>query len=249
VIYGLGFILGTQRSWTDFLATVLFLRSYVPTSPGLWNSPIPIGHLWSLNVEEHVYLVMSALTLIAWKRKAVVLLGLGLLCFAIHIAYLRLGAPRDWELHTEVVAANILLAAGYSLVRFEGVKPWMPLAACAVVPGLYTHYTPWWTQSMLAPMLLAFAVSHLAAIPASVRRVLEWPALRRMGVWSFSIYLWQQPFFEAKMVPLAGIGLAVATGLMSYYFLERPARTWLNSRAQSRRITSETGPLTSSARG
>lgn len=236
VIYSLEHFVGKKHPWGDFLATITFLRSYVPVTPGLWDSDLPIGHLWSLNVEEHAYLLMSVLTLpavlLARRRPALVLIGLGLLSFAVHVVYLRRWAPVNWRLHTEVLAANILLAAGYRLVRLESVPAWLPLIAFGGAVSCYTPHAPWWAESVISPILLAIAVNHLAQIPPTVRGVLEWPALRWMGVWSFSIYLWQQPFFELKkqIGVLPALALAIATGLASFYWLEKPARAWLNSR-------------------
>ena len=55
-----------------------------------------------------------------------------------------------------------------------------------------------------------------------------------MGLWSFSIYLWQQPFYEyAWAVPggkSVAVFLAIGTGILSYHFLENPTRKWINNR-------------------
>jgi peptidoglycan/LPS O-acetylase OafA/YrhL len=236
VIYSLEHVVGKNHPWGDFLATVTFLRSYVPVTPGLWDSDLPIGHLWSLNVEEHAYLLMSVLTLpavlLARRRAALVLMGMGLLSFAVHVIYLRWWTPVNCRLHTEVLAANILLAAGYRLVRLESVPAWLPLIAFGGAVSCYTPHAPWWAESVISPILLAIAVNHLGQIPSAVRKILEWRALQYMGAWSFSLYLWQQPYFELKkqIGVLPALALAVATGLASFYGLEQPARAWLNSR-------------------
>ena len=48
--------------------TLAFLRTYLPTSPGLWTNGLPVAHLWSLNVEEHCYIFLSIVTLITPLR-------------------------------------------------------------------------------------------------------------------------------------------------------------------------------------
>jgi peptidoglycan/LPS O-acetylase OafA/YrhL len=235
IIYSTEHLLGRVHPWSDFLATIAFLRAYVPVSPGLWDTGMPIGHLWSLNVEEHAYLLMSALTLpavlLARRRVAIVMLLAGFLSFAVHVIYLRWWAPVNWRLHTEVLVANILIAAAYRLIRVESVPSWLPVATFVGAICCYTPPAPWWADSMLSPILLAFTVNHLASIPTIARKSLESKWLCLMGTWSYSIYLWQQPFFEAKKQtgPLIGLVLAITAGLASYYGLEQPARRWLNS--------------------
>jgi len=49
----------------------------------------------------------------------------------------------------------------------------------------------------LAPFLLAFTVNHLGQAPVILQRGLESRAMGLMGIWSYSIYLWQQPFYHA----------------------------------------------------
>jgi peptidoglycan/LPS O-acetylase OafA/YrhL len=53
-----------------------------------------------------------------------------------------------------------------------------------------------------------------------------------MGVWSFSLYLWQQPFYmlmhrEGLPAPLA-LACALAVGVAAFCLVEHPARSWLN---------------------
>ena len=60
-VYGLSLLGGQPQKMSDFLSTITFLRSYFPSEPDLWNTGMPIGHIWSLNVEEHCYLLLSAI--------------------------------------------------------------------------------------------------------------------------------------------------------------------------------------------
>ena len=62
--------------------------------------------------------------------------------------------------------------------------------------------------------------------------ILSHPGLVRMGLYSFSIYLWQQPLIrlsEKGHVWLALICLAVCSAA-SFYLVEQPARRFLNKR-------------------
>jgi peptidoglycan/LPS O-acetylase OafA/YrhL len=65
-----------------------------------------------------------------------------------------------------------------------------------------------------------------------VRKAFSLQALTTLGLASYSIYLWQQPFYKAShddpawALPLAGAGIAV--GVLSYRLVEKPSRAWLN---------------------
>ena len=157
------------------------------------------------------------------------------------IAYTRFpwAAPSGGVLGTEAVAAPLLLSAGYFLVRERvqlHVRGWMPLAAllAAAVTYTYREPIPWWLQPVAAPMLLAFTVNHLAEAPAWFRRLLALPGIRLLGLWSYSIYLWQQPFFVLRHHMFPGAGLLLAVGACSFYFFENPIRTALNRRWRGR---------------
>ncbi len=59
VTFAVHWLMTGEFSGTELLATATFLRTYVPEQPGIWESSLPIEHLWSLNVEEHCYVIMS----------------------------------------------------------------------------------------------------------------------------------------------------------------------------------------------
>ncbi len=241
VVYGWSDLAGSPHPWSDFLFTLTFLRSYLPSSPGLWEVNLPIGHLWSLNVEEHCYILMSGLTLMAAarSREALWLIGAVLLTIVIHVFYLAVPriAPVNYGIHTEIVASGILLSAAYRLIRdrmMSRVRPWMPVASFGLAVACYWHPVPTWTWSLISPFLLAFTVNHLNQAPSPIRRLLSGRPLRALGVWSYSLYLWQQPFATYQNSIVGGPGMAllaaIATALVSYYLLENPVRTWLNAR-------------------
>src|SRR5215469_6744829 len=240
-IYGYAYLIGNGRPWSEFFSTLTFLRSYLPTVPGLWQVALPIGHLWSLNVEEHCYILMSALTLFAVIRgiEGRALIVLALVFLGIHVAYVVMPsvAPSNYGIHTEVVAPNILLSAGYRLFRDRAAKwipAWSPLASFGLASIFYCEPIPTATKSLIAPFLLAFTVNHLQDSPRFFRRILSLPVARLFGIWSYSLYLWLQPFTAIQHKVIGGSVVAfamnMAVGLLSIYFLENPVRRWLNSR-------------------
>jgi peptidoglycan/LPS O-acetylase OafA/YrhL len=241
IIYSWAYLAGIPHSWSEVFYTLTFLRSYLPSVPSLWDVNIPIAHLWSLNVEEHCYVVMSILTLssVIRGREALALIGIALLTIPIHIVYVAIPqiAPPNYGIHTEIVASHILLSAGYRLLRnrvVQWVQPWMPLASLVLAVGCYVHPVPTWTLSLISPLLLAFTVNHLKEAPMFFRRMLSVRPIRIFGIWSYSLYLWQQPFtnYQERIPGGSAVALIAATivGLVSFYLFESPVRAWLNAR-------------------
>ena len=243
IMFAMGTNDGRVFSWAELISTLLFTRTYFP-APGIWATGMPIGHLWSLNIEEHAYLLMSVLTLlgVARGREGVILIVAGALCILTGFLYVKLGqrAPFWGSLGTEVSASYILMAAGYRLVCSRArphVPPWLPLFALLLAASISQASPVWWLGQALNPFLLAFAVNHLSEGFSWFRSMLSWLPLRQFGVWSFSFYLWQQPFYASKDVlgTPAALILALGTGLLSFYLVERPAREWLNLKWQPAR--------------
>ena len=222
---------------TEFLSTITFLRTYFPVDPHIWRTPLPIEHLWSLNAEEHCYVFLSLLTLFVAlrKREGWVLVGAGILTIGIHFLYIYFPAiePPSGRVGTEVVASFLLISAGYFLIRekfVRWVRPWMPIAALIVALASYDSRAPWWSSILVSPFLLAFCVNHLSQMPSQVRRALGSQWIRLLGIWSYSIYIWQQPFhkFQSYFPPGAALATAMIVSVCSFYFFENPLRTWLN---------------------
>jgi len=233
--------LSMQFTSAELISTLLFLRTYFPAHPGIWGTKVPIQHVWTLNIEEHCYIFMSLLVLLRVfrGRENVVLILAGTVCIGIGILYAKLGnqAPRWGELGSEVAASHLLIAAGYRLIcdRYKiKVLPYLPLLTLVAAVVCYYRFVPWWSHIILSPFLLAFTVNHLSQTYDEFKSILSTRLLRLLGLWSFSIYLWQQPFYlyissipGGTVTALAG---ALAMGLLSYYLLEQPSRTWLNKR-------------------
>ncbi|MEG1833415.1 MAG: acyltransferase [Burkholderiaceae bacterium] len=243
---------GVAVPWRELLPTLFFVRSYVPAVPDIWHTSLPIGHLWSLNIEEHCYLLMGLLTLVpifSGRRAWIALIGFGFLSMGLRL--LPVYAPGWLEplggnmvgIRTETASSHLLISAGYLLVRekFEPyVAPWAPPLALGLGIFCYTHWAPWWGMALVAPFLFAFAVNHLHQAAKHFTVALAWRPLRMLGIWSFSIYLWQQPFYlwRAEFPVGMALVLALLMGLLSFYWVEQPARDWLNTRWAKKPTTS-----------
>jgi peptidoglycan/LPS O-acetylase OafA/YrhL len=255
-------ISGRQIDWREVVAAAFFVNNYTLHAP----TRMPFGHIWSLSVEEHSYILLSLAALLVRRTRLVpdpVIIGGAALCAACGLWYWsRFSGPAlDFGLwlHTEVAAYGIFLSGGLLLLlrnRQLPVLPWL-LFPIMVGAGIALH---WWSiaapvRTILGVGLFALAINLLRAAPTVIQSVLSMRLLRQLGIWSFSIYLWQQPFYLAahhnELAPSVALGLAIAAGIFSFYFIEQPMRAYLNgykggkldrSREKQPPVASEPGP-------
>jgi len=241
-MFGAGMILSVDFSWTEVFASLTFLRTYIPAETGIWDSGPSVAHLWSLNVEEHAYIFLSLITLLFVDRR---LIGIGLLSVACSLVLLGLyrysqlpeSEFRLYIIRTESAVVFILFSAGYGLLaRYYdiSVSKAIPVSCLLLALLCYAEAAPLWLVISVSPMLLALTVNHLADMPVFVLKILSNSVIRFFGLWSYSIYLWQQIFYEnAWRFPggkFTAVLLAIVTGVVSYYFLEQPVRRWINNK-------------------
>lgn len=226
----------------ELLATLVFLRTYFPPETDIFNSSLPVGHIWSLNVEEHTYVWLAFCALLArvWRMPAQwYLLG----TYAVSLAFLAyyVGNPPDtatnWHLRTEVaamgiVAAAILRCVPLGAIRLLPLASMLPIAACAMSVLCFSMYAHKAAALWLSPLCLAFAVNYLHLLPNLLLRAISARWLQWFGCCSFSIYLWQQPFFvavnEGRLNPVLALLASLGVGALSYYLFENPLRHYLN---------------------
>jgi peptidoglycan/LPS O-acetylase OafA/YrhL len=230
----------------EMLATLAFLRTYLPQGQSIWSAQWPIGHLWSLNVEEHAYLLLALAAVLARALGSARVNRLILSCcivgMCLTIFYYSRRPPAGaspWMLRSECAALGLVASAWIRTYRpgapMEVIRTghWAitPLALCA---GLlcYAPGAPYLAAPGLAPLLLAVAVNYLDSAPVYVLRFLALKPLRWFGLCSFSLYMWQQPFYKAMALyglpRTAALALAMIVGASMFYFFERPVRRYLN---------------------
>lgn len=235
----------------EFISTLTFFRTYFPLDPHIWDTKVPIGHLWSLNVEEHAYVIMSLLTLFILRntKVAYVLITLGLISIAICFHYYyNSTSPIQFRIRTESAVSFVFLSAGYNLIKKERnitVHPILPVITLILAflcyfedPSVYERSL--WIPELsfsLAPILLGFTLNHISEAHILLRSILELRIIRFMGATSFSIYLWQQAFYSYPWAipgghPMGAL-LAVLAGTLSYYLFENPVRNWINNKWSS----------------
>ncbi len=238
---------GRPVGWRDTLAAMLFLNNYWVDLDG--RQAMPFGHVWSLSVEEHSYAVLAALALLSRRLglpagRAVALLSV--VCAVTAMVYWQhhAGSARLhflW-LHTEVAAYSILVSVLLLLITqlypVPAVPGWLVLLLMVSALALQWWSVPKPVGLIVGSGLFACSLHLLAAGPEGIRRLLSVRALRQLGVWSFSLYLWQQPFYLAmhkgQLTLWQALPAALLCGIASYYLVERPARAWINRRWASR---------------
>jgi len=211
----------------------------------IYVEPIALmDHVWSLCVEEHGYIVLAAVALAVrrWHWPAAPVM---LVCGAAAVAnaVLRTDVFGQPHVHvfwrSDVQVAPIFLAAGLFLLLRERrdslwTRPWIAPAALLLGGALRLSGADVALSFGLGNLLLALAVATLDSSLAALRNTFSAPPLRLFGIWSFSIYLWQQPFYKLAHHGFLSVVLALlggcAAGLASFYLVEGPARAFLNRR-------------------
>lgn len=231
---------GRPISWSEVATAATFTKNYFLASAE--DTLMPFGHIWSLSVEEHGYILLSLLVIWArfrGSRGTFMVLGASALCCVVAGFYIATYDGRELNLHlahTEVAAFGIFFSAGLFLM-FQQFG--MPRVHALVYPvlGLLGVMLHWWSvpvglRTLGGVALFALVLNLMAVAPLALLKMLAHPLLRKLGLWSYSIYIWQQPFYflahKGEMSYPLGLALGVAAGIASYYLVECPARDYLN---------------------
>jgi peptidoglycan/LPS O-acetylase OafA/YrhL len=231
-------------------ASSLQFTNYWIILNGRDDLPVGMNALWSLNVEEHFYLLFPLLFIVMSKwltrrQQLVILLAL-CACFMVWRVYLNLtgaGIDRTY-LATDTRADSILwgclFAIGWNPATGNGLpkaKQWASGYFLAGAAGLYFVRessarfadTVGYTVEAVSLMLIFTAV--ISAPTSLFGRILNWRPLAFLGVLSYSLYLIHRLvlFFVAEhtnlsTVPVAAVSFVVSLVLsyVVYRFVEKP---------------------------
>jgi peptidoglycan/LPS O-acetylase OafA/YrhL len=235
---------GNKIDWRELLPAATFTNNYFVTE----NWTMPLGHIWSLSVEEHSYVILSIVAY--WCRmragNGVKPFILAMVAILVAIAVYSLSphpfSPK-YSHRTEVACFGIFtsgfLALAFARSKFRMTAYW--IAPLALVAGLLAH---WWSvpaplSLIIAPGAFALAANTISSAPRWFVLALEFSWLRRLGMYSFSIYLWQQPFYQLYhhfgLSPFLGLAFSLGSGWVAFHLIENPARLYLNRRWGARR--------------
>lgn len=248
----LGWLSLTGRDWVHALT---YTVNYHAARP--WE----MGHLWSLSVEEQFYAIWPALLIFAGTRRGM-LYATAVLILApvLRILYLHfLPGAADYAGVTFETAADSL-AIGCLLAwhrdRLWANERWRRLVSSRwLVPAAFvvayllcarTQLTFLFGFSALNVAIALFIERSVRLHDRGIARLLNARPLVFIGVVSYSLYLWQQPFLnrhssaDITQFP-QNVAIAFAACLLSYYCVERPAlnlryriESWLPARTPRR---------------
>jgi peptidoglycan/LPS O-acetylase OafA/YrhL len=231
---------GKPVDFTEVLAAATFVNNYFVGVLGKYA--MPFGHFWSLCVEEHSYVVLSLIALAArrqWLPARGMVLAATAIIAACAAGYGLANSDADYfalSMHSEVAAFGIFASAALLLCLEGRTLPRLPLLAYVALGG-FGVAMHWWAvpgplRTLAGVGAFALLINLLSAAPATLHAALSVRPLRQLGLWSFSIYVWQQPFYLLSkyhgLPPVAGLAMALGAGVGSYYLLEHPAREWIN---------------------
>lgn len=209
----------------------------------VYTHPVALlDHLWSLCVEEHAYILLAGIAFLSRRRLfpvAALVIALGIAAMLNGIIRTELGASvlyTHWR--SDVSVAGIFMAGGLWLFLRNRQAPWW-VSPLALLLAVVAKGMPFQVVSFgLSTAMLALSITTIDSAAPVFRKMLSAKVFTYAGLWSFSLYLWQQPFYKlyregAAPTPLLLLA-AVLVALVSFYLVEKPARTALNRFFQNR---------------
>lgn len=240
----------------DAISAVLYFSNwrfiYSGHSYGeLFASPSPLQHLWSLAIEEQLYVavpvIIAGLFAVGLRRRGI---GIVLLIGVVGstIATMLISSHEHIYYGTHTRAAELLLGAALACLfgqRIEQLatkpaRPWstiylIPLLGVILLARFSTVDSEWVYSGALTLFGLLSVVCLIAAIQhGPVRRVLSWSVLVRVGEVSYGLYLIHWPVIvwlnstrlDVNPTVLFGVQVVVTVLLtvLSYWLIEQPIR-------------------------
>jgi len=240
LLYWSGFVALAPR---DFMHAATYTVNYERVRP--WY----LIHLWSLSVEEQFYFIWPAILLFLRPRRglwfaASVLVLAPLARFGMWYLTpdLRWNIGTGFQTNADALAAGCVLAgirtwlwAQPAYLKFQKSQAFLlvPVLAALGAALLYASRPPLLLVSCLIgqtvlniaiALLIDWCVRHHAS---PFGRFLNWKPMVFVGVLSYSLYLWQEPFLYRlsdaviNRFPL-NLSLAFLAAIASYYLVERP---------------------------
>jgi peptidoglycan/LPS O-acetylase OafA/YrhL len=228
-----------------FLANYAFYQN-AGSYGGDFAGHIAMLHTWSLAVEEQFYLVFPLVMLgIARFTRGRYSAFLGFMALASLVlcvigtyiepsAAFYLAPFRAWEL----LAGALLAVGGFSPPRDPRVRAGVALSGLLLIAGadlLLSNNTPYPGAWAMVPCAGAVAILHASCDrTVLVGNALDNPVMRRIGLWSYSLYLFHWPtlvlaqyyFLDPLSVSLRCVLLASTFLLaaLSWRYVEQPFR-------------------------
>ncbi|KLE34119.1 acyltransferase family protein [Aurantiacibacter luteus] len=193
-----------------------------------------VGHTWSLGFEEQFYLILPfAFASFAAKRTWLLLLP------ALTLALLPVLFPLHWIGMVGWVQIYMLLGGGAllawheeRLIPFLERIPWYVALSSLALGIAMTRVPVGIAQKLTLPIVPLTILIGVFALPSAsdrARRFLAWKPMATLGLYSYTLYLWQQLVLMDGMFVLwwsqtLALLAALAFSAFSFRFIETPFR-------------------------
>tara|TARA_B100000427_G_scaffold250823_1_gene214067 strand:- start:3430 stop:5358 length:1929 start_codon:yes stop_codon:yes gene_type:complete len=217
------------------LAAIFYVHNWwaISETGGYWeifnSDPRPFAHLWSLSIEEQVYLFWPLLIVLLGLRKAL-MVGAIVIAIGLFIWWGNADAYFATPFRFAEVFAGAVLA--YVVKKNPQIKISGLLAAIAAVGLIWGVFVlkesdPFVTQGALLLIgTAAMVVTGYALRETKPNLFVGSKPLAWLGQRSYAIYLFHWPFLELlDTSPFLAIGLTLLTAEISHHVLEWPIRT------------------------
>jgi peptidoglycan/LPS O-acetylase OafA/YrhL len=230
---------GRLVQWPAYLAAVFYISDYYMALHGIGSV---MTHTWSLAIEEQFYLIWPfvfkhfAVSRIAIERlliAAIVSIWIyrPILEYHFHVPWYYIYCA--FETRADALAIGCLMAVLADADRLPAwltERKWLGLVAVLTIVtipylGPFGGLIGW----PLIPICFGVVILHAVRFyNAPAYRWLNWGFMQRLGLWSYSIYLYH--VLTHRIVPdrwiwvqiPLNLALAVALGAGSYYAVEKP---------------------------
>ena len=245
IYWVISFFLGEPYSLSPLwaISAVTFTFNYLVL---LTHSTGWFDHIWSLCVEEHAYFLLGGFVVLFGRSVRVAAWVIGALALLMmlngFVSSFLLQQSYETVYHrSDVHIASIFISvAAFLTIRKQINSAWLnhlalPLFLAAIISGflLNANGMDYPIAYTAGTTCLAVAVALVDVASKPITTAFSNPVLTQFGLWSYSIYLWQQPFYKLnEMFPGYTVYLllmAILFGIASYYLIEKPSRRGLNA--------------------
>lgn len=242
--YALGLI-GGELDAGSLASQLLFYSNYYNLYGPEHVALDGTGVLWSLAVEEHFYLLFPFVFLLVFRRRIGIRHVVGLLLAVLAWRCVRVGwmGTDEWTVYfsTDTRIDSILFGCLLALLEWRGLRlptgaaAWAILgaslaviAASLLADGAFFRSTFRYTVQGVALMPVFYYAVHMPdALPF---RPLNWAVVRRIGVYSYAIYLSHDIFITAlerrsvdwPVLLVGAAALSVAYAAIVHVSVEKP---------------------------
>jgi peptidoglycan/LPS O-acetylase OafA/YrhL len=236
----------------DLISSILFVHNFTEGST-MWS----VEHLWSISVEEQFYLVWPFVLFLCTRRSG----QLGRFAAAAFPAVILIVSPfarvffglqKNPLMHSigvkylnyDFLMFGCLIALLQHTPRFESIYRaatrfwWLPLAlmaVCSIASARYQNYFDLPIGDTLSGAAIAMFLLWCTRNPTSaIGRLLNWAPIVKIGVLSYSIYLWQTLFLHHRNIEVFNSHTFISTfpgnwlgffllACFSYFVIELPS--------------------------